>query len=50
MLHDLEKEQRRRQKHLLTVMSASHPSVVAAPPLGKLDKELLAKIALLSVE
>ena len=49
-LRDILEEEKRRQTQLVTVMSASHPRVVAATPLGKLDKELWAKIALLSVE
>ena len=44
----IQTETKRRQQHILTIMSASHPCAVAVSPLGKLDKDLLAKIAVLS--
>ena len=46
----IETETKRRQQHIMTIMSASHPRAVAVTPLGKLDKELLAKIAILSLK
>lgn len=50
MLLDIETETKRREQHKLTIMSASHPRAVAVSPLGKLDKDLLAKIAVLSLK
>jgi len=50
MLLDIETETKRREQHILTIMSASHPRAVAVSPLGKLDKDLLAKIAVLSLK
>ena len=50
MLLDIHTETKRREQHILTIMSASHPRAVAVSPLGKLDKDLLAKIAVLSLK
>jgi len=50
MLLDIETETKRREQQILTIMSASHPRAVAVSPLGKLDKDLLAKIAVLSLK
>ena len=50
MLLDIETETKRREQHILAIMSATHPRVGAGSSLHRFDDNLLAKIALLSIE